>query len=141
MAVKTAVAAAVALTVAPTVDVVALTDSQFVEFPPMGWNSWYALGRQSGWPNTTESVIRETVDAMAGNGLLDAGYEFVVIDDSWENPNGMLGRFPVTCFIVGCHHSHKNLATLLREQNGRNTTATAISAHFVWTEVDVFGQM
>lgn len=46
--------------------------------PPMGWNSWNTFAE-----NVSESLIRETADAMADNGLLDAGYEYVSIDDCW----------------------------------------------------------
>lgn len=45
----------------------------------MGWNSWNTFGAQ-----ITESVVRETADAMVATGLRDAGYEYVVIDDFWE---------------------------------------------------------
>ena len=31
-----------------------------------------------------ERVIRETADAMATNGMKDAGYIYVNIDDTWE---------------------------------------------------------
>lgn len=46
--------------------------------PPMGWNSWNAFGQR-----VSESVIRETADALVSSGLQDHGYEYVVIDDCW----------------------------------------------------------
>lgn len=46
--------------------------------PPMGWNSWNAFGQR-----VSESVIRETADALVSSGLKDHGYEYVVIDDCW----------------------------------------------------------
>ena len=49
-----------------------------VKTPPMGWNSWNTFGR-----NIDEKLIKETADAMVGSGLLDAGYEYLVIDDCW----------------------------------------------------------
>ena len=49
-----------------------------VKKPPMGWNSWNTFGH-----NIDESLIKETADAMVENGLLDAGYEYLVIDDCW----------------------------------------------------------
>ncbi len=49
-----------------------------VKKPPMGWNSWNTFGA-----NIDESLIKETADAMVENGLLDAGYEYLVIDDCW----------------------------------------------------------
>lgn len=49
--------------------------------PPMGWNSWNTFG-----PNISEALVRETADAFVTQGLKDAGYEYVVIDDLWEAP-------------------------------------------------------
>ena len=48
--------------------------------PPMGWNSWNTYG-----PNINEQLIRETADAMVENGLLEAGYNYLVIDDCWHS--------------------------------------------------------
>lgn len=57
--------------------------------PPMGWNSWNTFGG-----NINEDVILETADAMVNEGLLDAGYEYLTIDDHWSemerDSNGML---------------------------------------------------
>lgn len=47
--------------------------------PPMGWNSWNHFGC-----NVSSSLIRGVADAMAGNGMRDAGYQYVVIDDCWQ---------------------------------------------------------
>ena len=47
--------------------------------PPMGWNSWNKFAG-----NINERLIRETADAMATNGMRDAGYIYVVVDDCWE---------------------------------------------------------
>lgn len=47
--------------------------------PPMGWNSWNRFAC-----NINEQVVRKTADAMAANGLRDAGYRNVVIDDCWQ---------------------------------------------------------
>ena len=47
--------------------------------PPMGWNSWNTFTE-----DISEDLIRETVDAMKEQGLLEAGYEYVVIDDCWS---------------------------------------------------------
>ena len=49
------------------------------ETPPMGWNSWNGFGC-----NVDEKLIRETADAMVANGMKDAGYQYVVIDDCWH---------------------------------------------------------
>lgn len=47
--------------------------------PPMGWNSWNTFGK-----DISDSLIRETADAFIDQGLKDAGYEYVVIDDCWS---------------------------------------------------------
>ena len=47
--------------------------------PPMGWNSWNTFG-----PNINDELIRGTADKMVEEGLLDAGYEYLVIDDCWS---------------------------------------------------------
>lgn len=47
--------------------------------PPMGWNSWNTFGK-----NINEELIRETADAMVNEGLLEKGYEYLVIDDCWS---------------------------------------------------------
>ena len=48
--------------------------------PPMGWNSWNTFACD----NINEKVVRETADAMAANGMRDAGYVYIVIDDGWS---------------------------------------------------------
>ena len=57
--------------------------------PPMGWNSWNTFTK-----DINEKMIMETADAMVREGLLDAGYEYLVIDDCWSemqrDENGML---------------------------------------------------
>lgn len=47
--------------------------------PPMGWNSWNTYGE-----DINEQLIKETADAMVAEGLLDKGYEYLVIDDCWS---------------------------------------------------------
>ena len=59
-----------------------------VKTPPMGWNSWNTFGH-----DINENLIFETADAMVKEGLLDAGYEYIVIDDCWsEKTRGKNGR-------------------------------------------------
>ena len=45
----------------------------------MGWNSWNTFGEK-----ISEELMLETADAMAEQGLLDAGYSYLVIDDCWQ---------------------------------------------------------
>lgn len=61
--------------------------------PPMGWNSWNTFAR-----DVNEQQIRETADAMAELGLVEAGYVYLVIDDTWmdtiRDENGKLKGHP-----------------------------------------------
>ncbi|MGX7829710.1 glycoside hydrolase family 27 protein [Actinokineospora sp. 24-640] len=50
--------------------------------PPMGWNSWNSFGC-----GVTESQVRQAADTMASSGMRDAGYQYVVVDDCWFDPN------------------------------------------------------
>lgn len=47
--------------------------------PPMGWNSWNTFGS-----NINEELIRNTADNMVAKGFLEAGYNYLVIDDCWS---------------------------------------------------------
>ena len=61
--------------------------------PPMGWNSWNTFGA-----DINEQLIRDTADKMVDTGLLNAGYEYLVIDDCWSlkerDENGRLAADP-----------------------------------------------
>jgi alpha-galactosidase len=54
--------------------------------PPMGWNSWNKFGC-----NVSESLIKETADAMLSTGMKDAGYEYIIIDDCWQTARDAKG--------------------------------------------------
>jgi alpha-galactosidase len=61
--------------------------------PPMGWNSWNAVGMKP-----TDKLIRETADAFVTSGFADHGYAYVCIDDGWEVPTpnrGLRGQIGV----------------------------------------------
>src|ERR1700677_1597735 len=55
-------------------------DNSLARTPPMGWNSWNKYACKG----LNEKVVRETADAMASNGMKDAGYQYVIIDDCWQ---------------------------------------------------------
>ena len=48
--------------------------------PLMGWSSWNTFG-----VNISDAIILDTAKAMATNGLKDAGYTYVNIDDGFFN--------------------------------------------------------
>src|SRR5689334_17422216 len=47
--------------------------------PPMGWNSWNKFAGR-----VDDAAVRGIADAMASNGMKEAGYIYVNIDDTWE---------------------------------------------------------
>ena len=55
--------------------------------PLMGWSSWNTFGVE-----ISERVILETARAMATNGLKDAGYSYVNIDDGFFDGHGADGK-------------------------------------------------
>jgi len=62
--------------------------------PPMGWNSWNKFAC-----HVSEDLIKSAADAIATNGMKDAGYQYVVIDDCWQvsrDENGNIVADPKT---------------------------------------------
>ena len=55
--------------------------------PPMGWNSWNTFG-----PDINAQLVMESADTFIKEGLKDAGYEYIVIDDLWEADERVDGR-------------------------------------------------
>ncbi len=55
--------------------------------PPMGWNSWNLF--QS---HIDDKIVRGIADAMVANGMRDAGYVYVNIDDTWEGVRDAQGN-------------------------------------------------
>ncbi|MBP2326978.1 alpha-galactosidase [Kibdelosporangium banguiense] len=80
--------------------------------PPMGWNSWNTFGC-----NINESMIRQAADAMVSSGMRAAGYQYVVIDDCWFDPQRDAGgnlrahptRFPGGMKAMGDYIHSKGL--------------------------------
>ena len=51
--------------------------------PHMGWNSWYI------WTDhVTDKIMRQAADAMVATGMIDHGYMYVNMDDSWTMKPG-----------------------------------------------------
>jgi len=55
--------------------------------PPMGWNSWNKFRNE-----VSDKLVRETADALVRNGMKDAGYVYVNIDDTWEGTRDASGK-------------------------------------------------
>lgn len=78
--------------------------------PPMGWNSWNTFQT-----HIDEDLIKSTADAMIANGMRDAGYVYVNLDDGWSakerdasgNLVGDPQRFPDGMKALGDYlHAH-----------------------------------
>jgi len=74
--------------------------------PPMGWNSWNYFAEK-----VTDKDIRDSADQIVANGMKDAGYIYVNIDDTWEaerDANGLLhtnAKFPDMKALADYVHS------------------------------------
>ena len=100
-----------------------LPDNGLARTPPMGWNSWNHFHGQ-----VSDAIVREVADAIASNGMKDAGYTFINIDDTWEgtrDANGVLGtnkKFPDMKALADYVHS-KGLKIGIYSSPGPRTCA------------------
>ena len=53
--------------------------SPLAQRPPMGWNTWNTF-----YDQVSDELVRSTADAMVSQGLLTAGYNYLIIDDCWS---------------------------------------------------------
>ena len=72
-------------------------DNGLARTPPMGWNSWNKFACDG----LNEKVVRQTADTIVANGMKDAGYQYVNLDDCWQtgrDENGFIiadsAKFP-----------------------------------------------
>ncbi len=54
--------------------------------PPMGWNSWNKFAGR-----VDDAAVRGAADAIASNGMKEAGYLYVNIDDTWQGERDAQG--------------------------------------------------
>ena len=47
--------------------------------PQMGWNTWNKF-----WCGINETLIHDSIDALIESGLVDAGYNYINLDDCWQ---------------------------------------------------------
>lgn len=101
-------------------------DNGLAKTPPMGWNSWnkYAC------TGINEKVVRESADAMASNGMKEAGYQYVVIDDCWQTGRDAAGnivadvkRFPSGIKALADYIHNKGLKFGIYSDAGAETCA------------------
>jgi alpha-galactosidase len=53
----------------------------------MGWNSWNKFASR-----VDDPTVRSIADAMASNGMKEAGYLYINIDDTWEGGRDAQGN-------------------------------------------------
>src|SRR5215510_5023114 len=91
--------------------------------PPMGWNSWNKFAGR-----VDDATARRIADAMASNGMKEAGYLYVNIDDTWEAGRDAQGniltnkKFPDMKALADYVHS-KGLKLGIYSSPGPNTCA------------------
>ncbi len=54
-------------------------DDGLARTPPMGWNTWNCYQM-----NVSETLVRSTADAIATNGMMAAGYQYIIVDAGWK---------------------------------------------------------
>lgn len=91
--------------------------------PPMGWNSWNFFDC-----DINETIVKEIADAMVANGMAEAGYEYVIIDDCWQIdrlPDGTLMadplRFPSGIKALAAYVHSKGLKFGIYSDAGKKT--------------------
>ena len=98
-------------------------DNGLAKTPPMGWNSWNKFSRR-----VDDSIVRGVADAIAQNGMREAGYIYINIDDTWEGERDAEGnihsnqKFPNMKALADYVHS-KGLRIGIYSSPGPNTCA------------------
>jgi len=101
----------------------AVKDNGLAKSPPMGWNSWNKFAGR-----IDDATVRGIADAMASNGMRDAGYIYINIDDTWEGYRDAQGnimtnkKFPDMKALADYVHS-KGLKLGIYSSPGPNTCA------------------
>ncbi|HXI24523.1 MAG TPA: glycoside hydrolase family 27 protein, partial [Pyrinomonadaceae bacterium] len=100
-----------------------VADNGLARTPPMGWNSWNKFASR-----VDDTSVRGIADAMASNGMKDAGYTYINIDDTWEGGRDAQGnittnkKFPDMKALADYVHS-KGLKLGIYSSPGPNTCA------------------
>jgi alpha-galactosidase len=101
----------------------AAVDPTLSATPPMGWNSWNHFACK-----VTADDVHAAADAIASNGMKDAGYIYVNIDDCWQGDRDAQGKirpnskFPDMKGLVDYIHS-KGLKAGIYSSPGPKTCA------------------
>jgi len=100
-----------------------VADNNLAKTPPMGWNSWNKFAGR-----VDDGAVRAMADAMSSNGMKDAGYQYINIDDTWEGSRDASGnittnkKFPDMKALADYVHS-KGLKIGIYSSPGPNTCA------------------
>src|SRR6266478_5955790 len=100
-----------------------VADNGLAKAPPMGWNSWNKFAGR-----VDDAAVREMADAMANNGMKEAGYQYINIDDTWEAGRDTRGnittnkKFPDMKALADYVHA-KGLKIGIYSSPGPNTCA------------------
>ena len=100
-----------------------VADNGLARTPPMGWNSWNKFAGK-----VDDAAVRGMADAMAANGMKEAGYQYINIDDTWEAGRDEHGnittnkKFPNMKGLADYVHS-KGLKIGIYSSPGPNTCA------------------
>jgi alpha-galactosidase len=98
-------------------------DNGLARTPPMGWNSWNKFAER-----VDDAAVRAMADAMVSNGMKAAGYEYVNVDDTWQDSRDAQGnitanrKFPDMKALADYVHS-KGLKIGIYSSPGPNTCA------------------
>jgi alpha-galactosidase len=98
-------------------------DNGLAGTPPMGWNSWNKFAGR-----VDDATVRSIADAMASNGMKEAGYRYINIDDTWEAGRDAQGniqtnkKFPDMKALADYVH-RKGLKLGIYSSPGPNTCA------------------
>ena len=112
-----------------------------VETPTMGWSSWNTFA-----VNISEDIIKGQADAMVSQGLKDAGYQYINIDDGFQygrTPQGMVRihpqRFPNGLKVVSDYIHSKGLKAGIYSDAGDCTCGSLSNGDTQNTNVGFYG--
>ena len=98
--------------------------------PLMGWSSWNTY-----FVDINEELIKKQADAMVANGLKDAGYQYINIDDGFfgfRDENGKMTynaeRFPNGMRVVSDYIHSLGLKAGIYSEGGDNTCGSMYNA-------------
>ena len=98
--------------------------------PLMGWSSWNTY-----FVDISEELIKKQADALVANGLKDAGYQYINIDDGFfgfRDENGKMThnaeRFPNGMRVVSDYIHSLGLKAGIYSEGGDNTCGSMYNA-------------